>query len=142
MKKQNHKSVRRQLPFFIEGRLPEAEQQHIDAHLRACGDCRAYVEELQKNWNLLAQVNQTEAGPYFVAGVKNRLKARSSRASVFAAKAWQPAFVLVLLVLGVRLGIWIGSSATQPMEATEQAVLLPFDDLEEEPIEAFLLNLE
>lgn len=142
MKTINHKTVRRQLPFFIEGSLPENEQQRILAHLEACADCREYLDDLRKSWELLAEVNRVEAGPYFVVHVKNRLSAASSQASNLVRRAWQPAIILLLLILGIRFGVWVGSRAEQPMNTTEQAVLLPFDDLSEEPIEAFLLNIE
>ena len=138
----NHKTVRSQLLFFIEGNLPDTVQQRILSHLTECADCRAYLEDLRKSWDLLAEINRAEAGPYFVSGVKNRLKSRSSRASIIVRRAWQPVVVLLLLFLGIRFGVWVGSRAEQPMNSTEQAVLLPFDDLSEEPIEAFLLNLE
>jgi hypothetical protein len=40
------------------------------------------------------------------------------------------------------LGIWVGGHTRTEAVSSEQVVLVPFDDLAEEPIEEYLLNLK
>jgi anti-sigma factor RsiW len=32
---------------YLEGRIPEAERERIEAHLAACDGCTAYVEQMR-----------------------------------------------------------------------------------------------
>lgn len=141
MKTKNHRQIRGKLIFYIEGQLPFAEMQLVEKHLEACSECGAYFDELKSSLSLLDINNEQEVGPYFVAGVQNRIQASRTRPLIFK-KVLQPVLVVFLLALGIRFGIWVGDHSRMDVPATEQAVLMPFDDLAEEPIEEFLLNLK
>ncbi|WP_163712269.1 anti-sigma factor family protein [Mangrovibacterium lignilyticum] len=138
----NHQTVRNKLIFYLEERLPGDEQQKVADHLADCGECRRYFELLKGELQLLDGNRQQEAGPYFYAGIKNRIEARKSCRSFPWQRALQPVMLALLLAVGIRFGIWVGNHAQAELSTTEQAVLVPFDDLSEEPIEEFLLNVE
>jgi hypothetical protein len=60
-----HAAVQKLLPWFLTGRLEDAERAQVEEHLAACADCRAELET-ERAWQLLqpgqgAQVD-VEAG--------------------------------------------------------------------------------
>ncbi len=142
MKTMNHTEVRQKLLFYLDGRLPQLEAQSLKAHLESCADCKAYFIELQATYRLLDENKEQEPGVYFYAGIKNRIDAQRALAVRKWQRLLQPALAVLLLAFGIRFGIWVGDQVRTDLPSTEQAVLLPFDDLSEEPIEEFLLNLE
>ncbi|WP_372776576.1 anti-sigma factor [Mangrovibacterium sp.] len=142
MTKQNHNTIRDKLIFYLEGSLSEAEHNEIEAHLDLCADCRALFAELKSTLRILEENQKQSPGSYFYAGVKNRIDARQSTKSFALTRVLQPVLVVFLLVVGIRFGIWIGDQTQADSVQTETAVLVPFDDLSEEPIEQFLLNFE
>jgi len=142
MKTMNHHSVRKELIFYLEGSLPEKTREQVAAHLEGCGECRSYLQDLQVSLQLLGENSKQEPGPYFYAGVKKRIDARRSVSWFRWQRVLQPALIVLLLAVGIRFGIWVGDHARADLSSTEQAVLVPFDDLSEEPIEEFLLNFE
>ena len=142
MKTMNHHSVRKELISYLEGSLPEKTKEQVAAHLEACDECKTYQHELQRSLLLLNENSKQEPGPYFYTGVKNRIDARRSVSGFRLQRVLQPALLVLLLAVGLRFGIWVGDHARADLSSTEQAVLVPFDDLSEEPIEEFLLNFE
>ncbi|RKD90578.1 anti-sigma factor family protein [Mangrovibacterium diazotrophicum] len=142
MKTMNHHSVRKELIFYLEGSLPEKTREQVAAHLEECGECMTYFLELKSSLLLLDENRTQDPGPYFYTGVKNRIDARRSVSGVRWQRVLQPALIVLLLAVGIRFGIWVGDHARADLASTEQAVLVPFDDLSEEPIEEFLLNFE
>lgn len=138
----NHPIVRKKLIFYLEGSLAESERQQIAAHLAECGECRAYYGELGNSLRLLDENKRQEPGPYFYAGIKNRIEARRKKPGISWQRVLQPALIVLMLALGIRFGIWVGDHAQTDLPSNEQAMLVPFDDLSEEPIEEFLLNFE
>ncbi len=141
MKTTNHNQIHKKLIFYLEGQLAELERQQIEEHLSGCGRCAAYLNELKSTLLLLDENKMNEPGPYFYAGVKNRIQARRLKTAIFR-RVLQPALLVLLLAMGVRFGVWVGNHTRIDLQSSEQAVLVPFDDLAEEPIEEFLLNLK
>ena len=138
----NHHSVRKELIFYLEDSLPEKTKERVAAHLEKCDQCKSYFQELQRSSLLLDENSKQEPGPYFYAGIRNRIDARRSVSGFRWQRVLQPVLVVLLLAVGIRFGIWVGDHARVDLSSTEQAVLVPFDDLSEEPIEEFLLNFE
>ncbi len=141
MKTTNHNQIHKKLIFYLEGQLSESERRQVEEHLSGCADCASYFNELKSSLLLLDENKLQEPGPYFYAGVKNRIQARCSKSAI-SRRVLQPALLVLLLAMGVRFGVWVGNHTRIDLQTSEQAVLMPFDDLAEEPIEEFLLNLK
>lgn len=141
MRTTNHDKVHKKLIFYLDGQLSEAETQLVEQHLAECADCALYLHELKRSLLLLDENTATEPGPYFYAGVQNRIQARRPKL-INLHRVLQPALIVFALAMGIRLGVWVGNHTRYEVPSSEQAVLLPFDDLAEEPIEEFLLNLK
>lgn len=138
-----HKEIQQKLIFYLEQSLTDKELQEIELHLKECETCRFYFDELQKDLSLLEGDKHREASPYFY----NRLKARMEKpveSIPFRRRVLQPAILSLVLIFSAILGLEIGSELTKPGGEQQQVeqVLLPFDGMQEEPIEQFLLTME
>ena len=138
----NHITVRKKLIFYLEGSLRSDEDQLVIEHLAHCEGCREYGEELQQSMAVLNANRFAKPGDYFYAGIRTRIEARAKSGSVAYKQILQPAIIILMLALGIRFGIWVGEQAKGRVPMYEQVNLVPFDDLSEEPIEEFLLNIE
>lgn len=142
MMKQNHNTIRDKLIFYLEGSLPVNEQNEVSAHLNACASCSTLFEKLKSTLHILDENREQQPGSYFYARVINKIDAQRTNNQFPLNRILQPVLVVFLLVLGIRFGIWVGDQAQANSFQTETTVLVPFDDLSEEPIEQFLLNFE
>ncbi len=141
MKTQNHKTVRGKLLFYLEGNLTKAEHQQVEKHLHECNECAEYFNDLKASFAMLESHKFEKTGDYFYTGIKNRIDARRYTHSTLS-RILQPALLVILLAVGIRFGVWVGSQVESSAPQSEQVALLPFDDIAEEPIEEFLLNLK
>ncbi|PTN05599.1 anti-sigma factor [Mangrovibacterium marinum] len=141
METRSHAQIQKKLIFYLDNQLGAKEHQQVVQHLSGCDECAAFLRELQSTLCLLEENKQHEPGAYFYASIQNRLQA-GHRQPLLGIRLLQPAILVLLLALGIRLGIWIGTQSYAESVLSEQAVLVPFNDLAEEPIEEFLLNLK
>jgi anti-sigma factor RsiW len=141
METKGHKQIQKKLIFYIEGELLDAERELVEKHLANCAGCTAYLNEMRRTLALLNENSTQVPGPYFYARIQHRIQTRRAH-PVFIQRMLQPAMVVLLLVAGIWLGIWVGGHTRTEAVSSEQAVLVPFDDLAEEPIEEYLLNLK
>lgn len=51
------------LPAYLSGQLPAAEQAALTAHLTGCADCRRERQATARTWELLGRVPTPEPGP-------------------------------------------------------------------------------
>lgn len=138
-----HKEIQQKLIFYLEQSLPDQELQEIELHLKACETCRFYFDELQKDLSLLEADRQQEASPYFYSRLKARME-KQVKPLPWRRRVLQPAILSLVLIFSAILGLEIGSELTKPSGEQQQVeqVLLPFDGMQEEPIEQFLLTME
>jgi anti-sigma factor RsiW len=68
--------MRDQLPLYVSGRLDDADQSKVEAHLQGCADCAAEVELLR------ATVRAYDVSPVDAAAIATRIPtAKSARRS-------------------------------------------------------------
>jgi len=142
MKTRKHNQIRTKLFLYAEGSLSDEEKLILTEHLDSCADCRLYLEELKQTLVIWERNKDFQPNPYFYAGVKNRITTRQKLVFYPVWRRLQPAFFVVLLLLGIRMGIWVGEQARSESQSSETIAFVPFDDLAEEPIEDFLLKFE
>ena len=68
-----HRDVGELLPWFVNGRLSEADRQRVDAHLRVCEACSAELAEQRRIYGVMSVDAGVERMP--MAGL-NRLRLR------------------------------------------------------------------
>jgi anti-sigma factor RsiW len=68
-----HQEIRELLPWFVNGRLSEADRQRVDAHLRVCEACTDELAAQQRIYRVMSVDAGVERIP--VAGL-NRLRTR------------------------------------------------------------------
>ncbi|PYQ22112.1 MAG: hypothetical protein DMF81_13305 [Acidobacteria bacterium] len=105
------------LSAYLDGALPPAEREALEAHLNQCADCRARLESLRAVKHALARLPSREAPPGAVrARVESlRFAHRTSRMRILAA-------VLAAVALGAA-GLFLARRSQAPtLTLTEELV--------------------
>ncbi len=110
----NCKELEEVLPLYLYGELAEDERAACDAHLGACGRCRAALEETRRLHEALNRRQAAEPSPELLVECRQALEEALDRESVGWRRlfqAWRsalPAFsaagVLTAMLLGFGLG--------------------------------------
>ena len=117
-----------ELVDFIEGALPAARADHVDA----CDECRRLTDDLRAALSAAADVEMPEPSPlfwdHFSARVREAVAADSDRRSSWS-WLWRPAVGLplatALVVLIVSAAVWRGSPAPPQEPASVAAAGAP-----------------
>lgn len=127
--------------FYQEDSLSTTEKQEVAEHLSHCDECQQLLESLRQDLALLNFEKYTENDPYFYTRLKVRMEVP---VQPVPRRLWQPALFGALLVLAISLGTVVGKqfSIEQGSDDALTSELVPFDGLQEEPIEQFLLTFE
>jgi len=140
--KMNHKSIQKDLIFYIDNELPGEKRTAVEKHLEECEDCRSFLTFLQEGMQIIRKEKDPEVSPFFYY----RLSARLEEKPVYQTqRPWvsvaQPAFFSLLLIAGIYGGLRLGSNASTPV-LNQQSIgnIQLFNDFEAEPIESFLLD--
>lgn len=142
----NCKSLHKKLIFFVEGELPENEMKRIQEHLDVCPDCKAFATELKRTLGIIELEKNPEVNPFFYTRLKAKLETRDLTEKALwqplIVKVLQPAFFIVLLLIGIYGGFKIGQPFEKPnsqIYSAQEAV--PYlNEMNAEPIEAFLME--
>ncbi len=138
----SHKSIHKDLIFYLDNELPEQRKVTIEKHLEECTDCQRFLAFLKEELEMVAKEKNPEVSPFFYT----RLSARFEEKPLYSrqrrwANMLEPAFFSLLLVVAIYAGLWLGSQASalspQPHEMVNLQLL---NDFEAEPIESFLLK--
>ena len=112
----NCKEVENKLIFLSEGDLLPSEKENIQVHLNECSPCYSLHLQLNHSIQMITEEKETEINPYFTN--KTLLKANEKYAA-FEYKPSKETFLFsfgkklsysFILVVGIVIGIWIGSS--------------------------------
>jgi predicted anti-sigma-YlaC factor YlaD len=102
--------IKKLIPVYLDHALDTEEQRRVEAHLRICPDCRAEAHAVQKSWEMLAELQEIEPDPNYMArfwrGVEVQTawyeKVIRAAQEVFVHRRWAPALagaaVAVLVV--------------------------------------------
>jgi len=140
--KMNHKSIHEDLIFYLDNELSVERKTAVEKHLEECADCRSILAFLQEEMQIIGKEKNPEVSPFFYTRLSTRLNEKSDS---LAQSQWmrlaQPAFFLLLLVIGIYGGLKLGSNASSPrvnQPAANSVQML--NDFADEPIESFLLD--
>ena len=138
--KQCHKEL---LPW-LEGSLSQEETAAVEGHLAACSVCRGYAEYLRASLALAAAEKEVAPDPWFYARVIARLEKESTPVTPKAEGRGilQPVFFSLLLVMGILLGIHLGSLPyINRHDFPYSGQVIPqLNEMDTEPLEIFLMQ--
>ena len=109
-----HQQIRANLEGYLAGALSAGERQSLEAHMAACGACRAELEVMAESAQALRHLRapadlDTDLGPGFYARVMERID--RERPMPFWAPLLDPVFgrrlVFACLMLLAVLGTWV-----------------------------------
>ena len=132
------------LIFYAENSLTARRRAQIESHLEECPDCREYLSFIRESMLVIENEKEVKPSPFIytriMAGLESKRKIAQGRT-----KKLIPAFAFtVILIVSVIGGINLGklySSVTYDYSNELQEEVSYFDELEQEKIETFFLNL-
>ncbi|MBE0674694.1 MAG: zf-HC2 domain-containing protein [Bacteroidales bacterium] len=129
---------------FAEGILSGDEVAAVEKHLEGCETCRTFLNELKGVLKVIEAEKVIEENPFFYTRVESAML-RPEPAPAFALRRLVPTMVALLFFAGgVYAGINIGSLYGTGSKSNEMLVYETkqyIDDLSQEPIESFIINL-
>jgi anti-sigma factor RsiW len=114
------RKAQKNISLAVDGRLPPAAEEKLQAHLRGCPSCREW--NLRQLWlREQLQVPETiQPSPGFLAALQNKIDQTASRPQsfFFLPAAFRPlllrAAMLLVLVFSALLGYYLGGSPDNP----------------------------
>ncbi|WP_303920614.1 anti-sigma factor [Draconibacterium sediminis] len=139
-------TVHNKLIFFLEKELPVSEMEQVQKHLGECSECARFATEMKNTLQFLDNDKVNDENPFFYTRVKERLSKQAEEQPAvrpFLVRILQPVAFSMLLLLGIYGGFKLGQVpkiTTADTNMTEQEVIPYWNELEAEPIEAFLME--
>ena len=109
------KKVRKKLLLFLDGDLSEKQRIKIQHHLKGCPGCLKQVDVVSKLWNDAGELERIESSPYLWNRLSLRIAKYESSKNLFSAffetiaRYAVPATAVVILLIGIFSGIYLGS---------------------------------
>jgi len=140
--KMNHKSIHKDLIFYLDNELSVEKRTAVEKHLEECADCRSILAFLQEEMQLIEKEKNQEVSPFFYTRLSARLEEKPEyQVQSQWVRLAQPVFFSLVLLAGIYGGLKLGSNASSPrvnQPATNSVQML--NDFADEPIESFLLD--
>lgn len=141
------KQINKKLIFYIEKSLSDFEMQEIKSHIKKCDSCKQLSAILESSLNVIDEEKKVTTNPFLHTRVMQQIENRKEKTSFahqFSIKrVLQPAFYSIILIVGIGFGVTLGNLATSQSSntlANSDFEEIYFNDFDQEPIEAFLLN--
>jgi len=111
---------------YLDGQLDAGTSRMLQDHLSSCDSCRQKVERFELIMEAIEKEKKAELRPFFYTRVLNRLEAKkeSEMRTGTAQRVWQPALMVLLLLLSLTIGILVGSkySGTTYTQSTNTVI--------------------
>jgi len=116
--------VQTRLLRFLDGELSESEKQAIHQHLQSCEHCAGTLEKLTEVWRNQCPVQPVATDPFAWQKLYMKISALQDDAPLSrrAPRPWlklaMAGGLAMLVLLGIRAGIFLGTVTQQPSELT------------------------
>jgi len=114
------------LDRYLDGQLDAGTSRMLQDHFSSCDSCRQKVERFELIMEVIEKEKKAELRPFFYTRVLNRLEAKreSEMRTGTAQRVWQPALMVLLLLLSLTIGILVGSkySGTTYTQSTNTVI--------------------
>jgi predicted anti-sigma-YlaC factor YlaD len=142
----NCKNCRTDLIGFIRGTLTGDAEVRIREHLNGCPECRSFADYFRETLDVIRLEKEIAPDPFLATRIEGIItnSAATRRQLSFLPKLIPALTFSIFILAGVAGGIGLGSLLTpasdnQYIAAQELSFLV--DDLQQEPIESFLMGL-
>ncbi len=142
------KNCHSKLTDYIEGGLNIQDMQEVAAHLKKCTSCSTFVIYLRTTLDIIQEEKQIQPYPFLYSRIMARIDSESNAGilrQTFSSFRWIPAVAAgLVLLIGVLGGLGLGKVLAPDVYQDESAISgfeYLVNDMEQEPIEQFLLNL-
>jgi predicted anti-sigma-YlaC factor YlaD len=129
---------------YAEGLLSQGEILAVEKHLGECETCSSFYNEVKAVLGVIEAEKAVDENPFFFTRVETRML-QPDRVPAFAIRRLVPTIVALLFFAGgVYAGINIGRLYENGGKSNEMLVFEAkryIDDLSQEPIESFIINL-
>ncbi len=99
----NCKDIENKLIFFIEGKLPDAENLQIKQHLEKCSECSKKAEFIRLSLAFSDTEKNEKVNPFVTTRILSKINTNRN-VKISVKKVLQPVFVAVLLFFTIWLG--------------------------------------
>jgi len=147
MNKMNCKNCRNDLYGLIRGTLSKPEEIRVREHLDGCVQCRSFADYLQNTLDIITIEKNIVPDPFLSTRIEGLLASPSSnrlRAGV-EVRLLSGLIFSILILIGIASGIGLGtllSSNAKTAPTSNDGIDLMMNDLQQEPIETFLMGLD
>ena len=139
----NCKNCHNDLIFYIEGTLPEERIKSVETHLHSCEECASFAAYLTSTLKVIGTEKELNPSPFLYTRIKARLEPKQmEKAKSSWQKVLQPAFFVMILLLGIYSGIRLGQAFSPgiPQDYITFDIAPLMNEMSSEPIELFLMN--
>jgi predicted anti-sigma-YlaC factor YlaD len=142
----NCKNCRNDLIGFIQGALPKRMEVQIREHLNGCEECRSFADYLRSTLNVIQAEREIAPDPFLATRIEGFLSksAAAPRRLSFLPKLIPTLTFSIFILAGIAGGVGLGRVLTPVRENQNfpaQQMISLVDDLQQEPIESFLMGL-
>jgi len=126
--------IQKQIPAFLDAETTPKIMYAVKRHLSVCPDCRRFLAETSKTWEVLAESEKIAPGDHFDALFWDKAREfsipRTSRPSGIWARVPIPAIAAAGFLLGIASGFFLGKVAFIDKQApATQAVRPPINGI-------------
>jgi len=140
------KKCRTHLIAFTRGQLTGQEASQIRAHLESCEECRLFADYQSSIYSIIQTEKEIQSDPFLATRIEGlmqqtgyRKESQVLRPKLIPALAFS-VFILAGIIGGIGLGKLIIPANQQDQVARNELRIL-VDDLQQEPLESFILGL-
>jgi hypothetical protein len=142
----NCKNCRTDLIGFIQGTLTEGMEVRIREHLNGCPECRSFADYLRDTLSVIQIEKQIAPDPFLATRIEGLLSGslKPSPRFSFLPKLVPALIFSIFIMAGIAGGIGLGNVLTPKPDnqlIAAQGMSFLVDDLQQEPIESFLMGL-
>ena len=130
---------------YLEKDLAKEAGRKIEEHLANCSECAGFMAELQLSFQMIENDKFVEVPDLFFEGIENKItdRQRLDKKPRIGHYLLQSLSYAAVIAIGLFAGNMIVDVVTQrniPAAQTISSIDLYWNDLEQEPIESFLIN--
>lgn len=103
------KEIHKSLNSYLNKSLGQDAEHNFRLHLKECASCAQMVQEIKQTMSLLDKPKRLEVDPFMHTRIIAQLDSQNESKSIRFAQIFQPIVLSAMIMVGVYLGIGLGS---------------------------------